>query len=57
MHYLNFEDMSYYVYVLISKKDLGFYVGISKNPEKRLKGHNAGDTKSTRGRRPFELIY
>ncbi len=49
--------MSYYVYVLISKKDLGFYIGISKNPEKRLKRHNAGDTKSTKGRRPFELIY
>ena len=46
-----------YVYVLCSLKDQKLYTGISKNPDKRLVQHNLGMTKSTKGRRPFELIY
>ena len=49
--------MEYYVYVLISKKDGKLYTGISQDPEARLKSHNRGETKSTKGRRPFELVY
>ena len=49
--------MTFYVYVMKSMKDDGFYVGISKDPDKRLIGHNWGMTKSTKGRRPFELVY
>ena len=46
-----------YVYVLHSLKDGKLYTGISKNPKARVVQHNLGMTKSTKGRRPFELIY
>lgn len=47
----------FYAYALISLKDSNLYIGISENPEKRLKEHNSGMSKSTKGRRPFKLIY
>jgi len=47
----------FYVYAIQSLKDKHLYIGISKNPEKRLKQHNAGMTKSTKPRRPFKIIY
>ena len=47
----------FYVYVLQSMKDGLLYTGISGDPERRLKDHNSGMTKSTKGRRPFKLIY
>jgi len=49
--------VSYFVYVLKSRKDNSFYIGISKNPENRLKEHNFGDSKYTKGHRPYELIH
>ncbi|OAQ38555.1 endonuclease [Pedobacter psychrophilus] len=47
----------YYVYALISEKDNRIYVGFSSNLDKRLKEHNSGKTKSTKGYRPWKLIY
>ena len=47
----------WYIYALRSAKDGYLYVGISSNPDKRLKQHNLGMTKSTKSRRPFEIIY
>jgi putative endonuclease len=47
----------WYVYALKSAKDGNLYIGISSNPEKRIKQHNLGMTKSTRSRRPLEIIY
>ena len=47
----------FFVYILQSLKDSGFYVGMSKNIEKRLARHNAGQVKSTSHRRPFRVIY
>ena len=47
----------FYVYALCSKKDRKLYIGISSDPEKRLKDHNSGMTKSLLHRRPLELIY
>ena len=49
--------MDYYVYVLKSNLYGSFYVGISQNPHKRLKEHNAGMSKYTKGRRPYKLVY
>ena len=49
--------MSYFTYALKSQKDNSFYIGISKDPGKRLKEHNSGYSKYTKGHRPFEIIY
>jgi putative endonuclease len=47
----------WYAYALKSLKDGNLYIGMSENPEKRLNEHNTGMTKSTKHRRPFEIIY
>ena len=47
----------YYIYILKSLKDNVFYTGFTINLEKRLHEHNYGQVKSTRYRRPFELVY
>jgi len=49
--------MMYYVYILQSLKDKGFYVGYSNDLRERLKLHNLGRITSTKSRRPFKLIY
>ncbi|MBW1722942.1 MAG: GIY-YIG nuclease family protein [Deltaproteobacteria bacterium] len=46
----------WYLYSLESLKDHNLYIGISRDPRKRLGEHNRGKTKSTRNRRPFNLI-
>jgi putative endonuclease len=47
----------YYVYAIKSDVDGRIYVGFSLDVEKRLKQHNAGKTTSTKGYRPWKLIY
>jgi putative endonuclease len=47
----------WWVYILRSLKDGRRYIGISEDVERRLADHNAGRARSTKGRRPFELIY
>ena len=47
----------WYTYALKSLKDGHLYIGMSKNPEKRLLEHNSGMTKSTKLRKPFKIIY
>ena len=49
--------MSYYVYVLKSLKDGIRYVGSGENPFERLRRHNKGDYRFTKGHRPWQLIY
>ncbi|MFH1549095.1 MAG: GIY-YIG nuclease family protein [Planctomycetota bacterium] len=49
--------MCWHVYILRSLKDGMLYTGYTRNVEKRLDRHNRGLTKSTRCRRPFELVY
>ena len=49
--------MFYYVYVLQSEKDKNFYVGYTKNINRRLDEHNSGEVKSTKNRRSLSLIY
>ncbi len=45
------------VYVLKSKKDNKFYIGSTKDIEKRISCHNAGKVRSTKSRRPFVLLH
>ena len=49
--------MTYYTYVLRSKKDKKRYVGVTRDLRKRFKLHNEGKVRSTKGRGPFEIIY
>jgi putative endonuclease len=48
--------MSYYVYILKSKKDNKYYIGSTSDVIARLNYHNAGLQRSTRNRIPFELV-
>jgi len=47
----------FYVYVLESVNDSGFYIGCTKDLKHRIKEHNAGRIKSTKNRLPMKLIY
>jgi putative endonuclease len=47
----------WFIYALRSLKDNNLYIGISRNPEKRVEIHNKGKTESTKNRRPFILIH
>ena len=49
--------MAFYVYILKSLTDNGFYTGSTEELSERLKRHNQGKVRSTKSRRPFELIY
>jgi len=47
----------FYVYLLHSQKDNGFYIGYTIDIKNRLKRHNNGEVVSTKHRRPLSLIY
>ncbi len=49
--------MKYYAYILRSQVDGRLYKGHASNVEKRLKEHNSGKTKSTKGYIPWEIVY
>ena len=50
--------MSYfYIYVLFSEKDNQFYTGYTSNLLNRMKEHEDGNVKSTKGKRPLKLDY
>ena len=49
--------MIYTVYIIKSSKDKKRYIGFTKNIVRRLYEHNKGLVKSTKNRRPLELIY
>jgi len=50
-------DTKYFVYVIQSEVDKRLYVGLSGDIKKRLKSHNNGETFSTKGYRPWRLVY
>jgi len=45
------------VYVIKSQIDGRLYVGFTDSIERRIKEHNAGRTKSTKGFKPWILVY
>jgi len=49
--------MNHYVYVLQSVRYKSLYIGLTNNPERRLYEHNIGNSKYTKGRRPYILLY
>ena len=44
------------VYVLESQKDKGLYIGVTRNLTTRLRRHNTGFVRSTKARRPFDVL-
>lgn len=49
--------MFFYVYILQSIKNGGFYTGFTENLRKRLEEHNHGVVRSTKPYLPWKLIY
>ena len=49
--------MPYFIYALMSERDSIRYVGSGENPNERLRRHNKGDYKFTKGHRPWKLIH
>jgi putative endonuclease len=47
----------FYAYILQSKSHSTYYYGSSQDVDKRLKEHNAGKVRYTKGRRPWKLHY
>lgn len=47
----------FYVYVLQSLKDKNIYIGYSSNLKERFRKHNQGKAKSTKSRKPLDLVY
>ena len=47
----------FYLYVLKSFVDNKLYIGSTNDLKRRFKEHNTGQSKSTKPRAPFELIY
>ena len=46
-----------YTYVLKSLKDGIRYIGCGENVEERLRRHNKGDYRFTKGHRPWKIVY
>jgi len=44
------------VYVLRSHRDGGLYIGLTTNIRRRLEEHNRGYQRSTKSRRPFDVM-
>jgi len=51
------QIIMYYTYVLKSQRDKKFYIGYSADLKNRFKQHQNGEVKSTKYRRPLELIF
>ena len=45
------------VYVLQSEKDGTYYTGYTTDINKRISQHNSGESKSTKNKRPYKLVY
>ncbi|HMJ48753.1 MAG TPA: GIY-YIG nuclease family protein [Ferruginibacter sp.] len=45
------------MYAIISEINNDIYVGIAKDEEKRLKEHNSGRNRYTKGLKPWKIIY
>ena len=45
------------VYAIISEVNFEIYVGIAKDTDFRLKEHNAGKSRYTKGLKPWKTLY
>jgi putative endonuclease len=49
--------VKWYVYILRSLKDRNLYIGLTSNLGKRVEQRNKGHERTTRSRRPFNLLH
>ncbi|MCX7985276.1 MAG: GIY-YIG nuclease family protein [Bacteroidetes bacterium] len=49
--------MNWFLYILKSKVNERYYIGITQNPERRLEYHNSIEKGFTSRYRPWELIF
>jgi putative endonuclease len=47
----------FYVYLLRSKIDSSWYIGYTKDLERRLNEHNSGESYYTKRKLPWEVLY
>lgn len=47
----------YFVYILKSKIDESYYVGVTKNVKRRIKEHNSGSSIYSNTKRPYVLVW
>jgi putative endonuclease len=50
-------NQKYFTYVLRSEHDGHLYIGHTSDLRKRIREHNKGKVRSTKGRRPLSLVY
>ena len=51
------SKLRYYVYILFSLHDGGFYIGYTTNLKLRLTAHAEGKVIATKFRRPLKLVF
>ena len=51
------KEIMYTVYILYSKQDVKFYIGLTENLDRRLKEHKTGHNHTTLRYKNFELVY
>ncbi len=49
--------MLFYVYIIQSQKDDSFYIGSTGDLKDRVARHNAGRSRYTKTKLPWELVY
>ena len=47
----------YYTYIIQSQKNNRYYIGSTKDLNRRLLEHNSNNTQSLKNKGPFKLIY
>jgi len=47
----------FYAYILKSIKDTTYYYGLTKDLEARIRMHNSGQVRYTKGHKPYVLHY
>ena len=47
----------FYVYIIKSKKDESIYIGYTDNLKRRFSEHNKLESKYTKNKAPFEIVY
>jgi putative endonuclease len=49
--------MSYFVYILRSRKDGSYYIGSTQELSERIERDNQGRSKYTKAKRPWDLVF